>query len=89
LTSSARFAGIGANRAATSAVMSMPVGHQVMQRPQPTQPDGPVARLVLIDEAAPITTPGSIHRIDLLREALPAGLSWPRGTVSGWRMRST
>jgi hydrogenase maturation protease len=31
--------------------------------------------VVLIDAAAPITTPGSIHRIDLLRESLPAGLS--------------
>ena len=24
-----------------SAVMSMPAGHQVMQRPQPTQPEAP------------------------------------------------
>ncbi len=31
--------------------------------------------VVLIDAAALITTPGSIHRIDLLREALPAELS--------------
>ena len=31
--------------------------------------------VVLIDAAAPITTPGSIHRIDLLREPLPIGLS--------------
>jgi hydrogenase maturation protease len=30
---------------------------------------------VLIDAAAPITAPGSIHRIDLLRESLPVGLS--------------
>ena len=27
--------------AAASSVMSMPTGHQVMQRPQPTQPDVP------------------------------------------------
>ena len=27
--------------AATSSVMSMPTGHQVMQRPQPTQPELP------------------------------------------------
>ena len=27
--------------ARTSSVMSMPTGHQVMQRPQPTQPDVP------------------------------------------------
>jgi hydrogenase maturation protease len=31
--------------------------------------------VVLIDAAAPITTPGSIHRIDLLQESLPVGLS--------------
>jgi hydrogenase maturation protease len=31
--------------------------------------------VILIDVAAPITTPGSIHRIDLLRESLPVGLS--------------
>ena len=31
--------------------------------------------VVLIDAAATITTPGSIHRIDLLRERLPNGLS--------------
>jgi hydrogenase maturation protease len=31
--------------------------------------------VVLIDAAAPITTPGFIHRIDLLREPLPVGLS--------------
>ena len=27
--------------ARTSSVMSMPTGHQVMQRPQPTQPEVP------------------------------------------------
>jgi hypothetical protein len=27
--------------AAASSVMSMPTGHQVMHRPQPTQPDVP------------------------------------------------
>jgi hypothetical protein len=27
--------------AAASAVMSMPTGHQVMQRPQPTHPNSP------------------------------------------------
>ena len=31
--------------------------------------------VVLIDAAAPITTLGSIHRIDLMRESLPIGLS--------------
>jgi hydrogenase maturation protease len=31
--------------------------------------------VVLIDAAAPVTAPGSIHRIDLLRESLPAGLA--------------
>jgi hydrogenase maturation protease len=31
--------------------------------------------VVLIDAAAAITTPGSFHRIDLLREPLPVGLS--------------
>ena len=31
--------------------------------------------VVLIDAAASITTPGSIHRIDLLREPLPSGLA--------------
>ena len=30
-----------ARMARTSSVMSMPTGHQVMQRPQPTQPDEP------------------------------------------------
>ena len=34
------FAGV-ARIAAASAVMSMPTGHQVMQRPQPTQPEVP------------------------------------------------
>jgi hydrogenase maturation protease len=31
--------------------------------------------VVLIDAAALVTTPGTIHRIDLLHESLPAGLS--------------
>jgi hydrogenase maturation protease len=31
--------------------------------------------VVLIDAAAAVTSPGTIHRIDLLRESLPAGLS--------------
>ena len=30
-----------ARMARTSSVMSMPTGHQVMQRPQPTQPEVP------------------------------------------------
>ena len=30
-----------ARMAATSSVMSMPTGHHVMQRPQPTQPELP------------------------------------------------
>ena len=37
-----RFAELGVARiAAASSVISMPTGHQVMQRPQPTQPDVP------------------------------------------------
>ena len=31
--------------------------------------------VVMVDAAAPTTAPGAIHRIDLLRDALPAGLS--------------
>ena len=34
-------AGSLSRMARTSSVMSMPTGHQVMQRPQPTQPDVP------------------------------------------------
>ena len=34
-----RLARVRLRMAATSSVMSMPAGHQVMQRPQPTQPD--------------------------------------------------
>ena len=32
---------VSARMAATSSVMSMPTGHEVRQRPQPTQPDVP------------------------------------------------
>ena len=31
--------------------------------------------VVMVDAAAPATAPGTIHRIDLLRDVLPAGLS--------------
>jgi hydrogenase maturation protease len=31
--------------------------------------------VVLVDAAAPCTAPGSVHRIDLLRDAPPSGLS--------------
>ena len=64
--------------AATSSVMSIPTGHQVMQRPQPTQPG-----------AVELVHPGGELVGQPLPVAGPGGAAHLRGPACEWSTRST